>query len=57
VRAAKAVIYCSKGEDAIEADQFATNDDRGKRDWNFDRPACQHGQNQLVVEKVHLMIR
>jgi len=57
VRAGKAEIHCTKCGAVIGADQLATDDDSGKRGWNFDRIACQHGHNLLVVESVHLAIK
>ena len=57
VRAGKAEIHCTKCGTVIGSDQLATNDDSGKRGWNFDRVACQHGHNLLVVDSVHLAIR
>jgi hypothetical protein len=56
VRAGKAEIYCRECNAVIEADQIATNDDRGKRGWNFDRVVCQHGHTLIAVESVHLAI-
>jgi len=57
VRAGKAEIYCKKCQATIGSDQVTTNDDSGKRGWNFDRIVCPHGHNLLVVERVHLMMR
>jgi hypothetical protein len=57
VRAGKAEIHCTKCGTVIGSDQLATNDDSGKRGWNFDRVACQHGHNLLVAESVHLAIK
>jgi hypothetical protein len=54
VRAGKAEIYCRECNAVIGIDQIGTNDDHGKRGWNFDRVACQTGHNLLVVESVHL---
>ena len=56
VRAGKAEIHCRKCETAIGPDQIATNDDSGKRGWNFDRVVCPHGHNLLVVDSVHMVI-
>ena len=56
VRTDKAEIHCSKCGTEVGLDQIATNDDSGKRGWNFDRVVCQHGHNLLVVDSVHLMI-
>ena len=56
VRAGKAEIYCRECDAVIEADQITTNDDAGKRGWNFDRVVCPHGHNLLIGETVHLMM-
>jgi hypothetical protein len=57
VRAGKAEIHCMACKAAIRSDQISTNDDSGKRGWNFGRVICPHGHNLLVVESVHLMTR
>jgi hypothetical protein len=57
VRAGKAQIYCNICKTAVGPDQITTNDDRGKRGWNFDRVLCQQGHNLLVIESVHLAIK
>ena len=54
VRAGKAEIHCRKCDAAIEPGQITTNDDSGKRGWNFDRVVCPHGHNLLIVGTVHL---
>ena len=57
VRAGKAKIHCRKCMAAIEPEQLATNDDSGKRGWNFDRVVCQQGHILLSVARVHLLIK
>ena len=57
VRDGKAEIHCRKCGSIIEPEQIATNDDSGKRGWNFDRVVCPNGHNLLVVDSVHLVIR
>ena len=56
IRAGKAEIYCQKCQATIGSDQISTNDDSGKRSWNFDRVVCPHGHDLLVVESLHLMM-
>ena len=56
VRAGKAEIHCMICKATIRSDQISTNDDSGKRGWNFNRVVCPRGHNLLVVESVHLMI-
>jgi hypothetical protein len=54
VRAGKAEIYCRECNAVIGVDQIGTNDDHGKRGWNFDRVVCPHGHTLIAVESVHL---
>jgi hypothetical protein len=57
VRVGKVETYCRECEAAIGPGQITTNDDSGKRGWNFDRVACPQGHNLLVIDSVHLAIK
>ena len=35
--------------------QLVINDDHGRPGWNYDRLACLHGHNLLVIERVHFL--
>jgi hypothetical protein len=57
VRSGKAEVHCLKCGMALETNQLVIKDDPGRPGWNYDRLACPHGHNLLVVERVHFLMK
>ena len=57
VRTGKAKVHCLKCGMALEMNQLVIKDDPGRPGWNYDRLACPHGHNLLVVERAHILMR
>lgn len=56
IRAGNATVRCLKCGAEFSMDQLVTNDDHGRRGWNFDQLTCPQGHDLLVVQKFHLLM-